>query len=95
MSWFTTLRSSISLLTSPSRAFSTTAVAAGKEYKLKTHQGAKKRWKAMPSGDFKRWKCSKTHNNSHLARARLHTLGLPSFANAGQRRQLKRLLPYA
>jgi len=94
MSWFSALRSSISLLSSPVRTFSTSSLlSAG--YKLKTHQGAKKRWNALSNGKFKRVRAGKTHINSHMSRIRLHNLGLPGFANAGQRRHLRKLLPYA
>ncbi|KZT51513.1 hypothetical protein CALCODRAFT_521311 [Calocera cornea HHB12733] len=94
MSWFATLRSSVSLLTRTSRTFSMSAVVE-KGYKLKTHQGTKKRWTALPNGQFKHWRPGKSHGNSSYARARLHELGQVRYSNAGQRRHLKKLLPYA
>lgn len=46
------------------RAFSTSASA--QKYKLKTHQGAKKRFKALPSGLFKRVRRSHHASASRL-----------------------------
>ncbi|GAA5936396.1 hypothetical protein JCM3775_000809 [Rhodotorula graminis] len=65
--------------------------------KLKTHQGAAKRWKALANGEFKRAKAGRVHLNSNgsMSRERLNRLGEPAFARPAWKKTLRRLLPYA
>jgi hypothetical protein len=37
-----------------SRLFSTSAILQGAKYKLKSHSGAKKRWRSLSGGNYKR-----------------------------------------
>ncbi|RHZ61843.1 hypothetical protein Glove_345g25 [Diversispora epigaea] len=64
-------------------------------YKMKTHSGAKKRWRVTGGGKLKRWRVGKSHLNTGVSRTRLRRLKKPAFATKGQRKILKRLLPYA
>ncbi|TNY19297.1 50S ribosomal protein L35 [Rhodotorula diobovata] len=88
-------------LLSPPRLFSSSApqllVRKPTKYKLKTHQGAAKRWKALANGEFKRAKAGRVHLNSNggMSRERLNRLGEPAFARPAWKRTLRRLLPYA
>ncbi|KAF5338875.1 hypothetical protein D9611_008796 [Ephemerocybe angulata] len=75
--------------------FSTTPVAeAG--YKLKSHSGAKKRWRSLGSGSaFKRGKACHSHNNVHKSSERKNRLSTTAYSNHTQTVNLnKRLLPY-
>ncbi|GAA6057982.1 hypothetical protein JCM3770_004598 [Rhodotorula araucariae] len=83
------------------RLFSATSAALlvrkPTKIKLKTHQGAAKRWKALANGEFKRAKAGRVHLNSNgsMSRERLNRLGEPAFARPAWKRTLRRLLPYA
>ncbi|EAU86068.1 hypothetical protein CC1G_07147 [Coprinopsis cinerea okayama7 len=75
--------------------FSTSPVAqAG--YKLKSHSGAKKRWRSLGSGTaFKRGKAGHSHLNAHKSAERKNRLSQTAYANPTQAANLrKRLLPY-
>ncbi|KAG5729689.1 hypothetical protein E4T56_gene1035 [Termitomyces sp. T112] len=77
------------------RLFSTTAVSqAG--YKMKSHSGAKKRWRSLASGvTFKRGKACHSHLNNSKSPARINRLGQTAYATDTQAVKLKkRLLPY-
>ncbi|KAJ3749757.1 hypothetical protein EV360DRAFT_89696 [Lentinula raphanica] len=96
-SWATsTLRSAYTL--SPiwrPRLFSTTTVAeAG--YKMKSHSGAKKRWRSLGSGtSFKRGKASHQHLNVSKPPARKNRLSTTAYSTPAQTHKLKKLLlPY-
>ncbi|KAF9483479.1 hypothetical protein BDN70DRAFT_799676 [Pholiota conissans] len=75
--------------------FSSTSVAeAG--YKMKTHSGAKKRWRSLPSGTaFKRGKAGHSHMNVSKSPVRKNRLSATAYSNATQTHKLKKLLlPY-
>lgn len=65
-------------------------------YKMKSHSGAKKRWRSLASGsDFKRGKACRSHLNVTKSPARINRLGTTAYATHTQAVQLKkRLLPY-
>ncbi|KIL63234.1 hypothetical protein M378DRAFT_187084 [Amanita muscaria Koide BX008] len=77
------------------RLFSTTtAVEAG--YKMKSHSGAKKRWRSLASGtSFKRPKAGHSHLNVTKSPARKNRLGNTAISTPTQTHKLKKLLlPY-
>ncbi|KAH9922854.1 uncharacterized protein BXZ73DRAFT_20433, partial [Epithele typhae] len=74
------------------RLFSTTA--APQFPKLKTHQGAKKRWRSMPSGVFKRGRSGRGHLNVSKTPSRINALGQPAYSSPSQTARLKKILPY-
>ncbi|CAK5284167.1 unnamed protein product [Mycena citricolor] len=77
------------------RSFSTTPVVeAG--YKMKTHSGAKKRWRSsVGSGKFKRGQAFRQHLHANKPPARLNRLGNTVFSTPTQTHKLKKvLLPY-
>ncbi|CAA7271319.1 unnamed protein product [Cyclocybe aegerita] len=77
------------------RLFSTSSVAeAG--YKMKSHSGAKKRWRSLASGSsFKRGKAGHSHLNVSKAPAQKNRLSTTAYSNAAQTHKLKKLLlPY-
>ncbi|KAF9454681.1 hypothetical protein P691DRAFT_189564 [Macrolepiota fuliginosa MF-IS2] len=80
---------------STGRLFSTTSVVeAG--YKMKSHSGAKKRWKSLASGSsFKRDKAYHSHLAVSKSPARKNRLSQTAYSNAAQTHTLKKiLLPY-
>ncbi|PCH40030.1 hypothetical protein WOLCODRAFT_136618 [Wolfiporia cocos MD-104 SS10] len=83
--------STAQLLASP-RFFSTTAVA--QKYKLKSHHGAKKRFKSIASGAFKRAHAGLVHKNVHKSPARKTRLGQTAYTSGSQTALLKKMLPY-
>ncbi|TFK52627.1 hypothetical protein OE88DRAFT_1657990 [Heliocybe sulcata] len=78
-------------LTSTARLFSSSAV----QQKLKSHQGAKKRWKAIANGTFKRAHAGHKHLNVHKSPSRKNHLAQTAYSNKTQTAHLKKLLPYA
>ncbi|KAF8964410.1 hypothetical protein BDZ97DRAFT_1700532 [Flammula alnicola] len=77
------------------RLFSTTSVAeAG--YKMKSHSGAKKRWRSLASGSsFKRGKAGHSHMNVSKPPARKNRLSQTAYSTSTQTHKLKKLLlPY-
>ncbi|EJF63481.1 hypothetical protein BD309DRAFT_862232 [Dichomitus squalens] len=74
------------------RLFSTSAVAQFP--KLKSHSGAKKRWRSIASGIFKRGKAGHKHLNVNKSPARKNALGQTAYSNPSQTSRLKKLLPY-
>ncbi|KAJ7459902.1 hypothetical protein FB451DRAFT_1045897 [Mycena latifolia] len=77
------------------RLFSTTSmVEAG--YKMKSHSGAKKRWRSSPgSKSFKRGQAFRSHLNASKSPARLNRLGNTAYSTPAQTHKLKKLLlPY-
>ncbi|KAJ3801573.1 hypothetical protein GGU11DRAFT_216996 [Lentinula aff. detonsa] len=91
-----TLRSTI--IPSPiwrPRMFSMTSVVeAG--YKMKSHSGAKKRWRSLGSGSsFKRGKANHQHLNVTKPPARKNRLSTTAYSTPAQTHKLKKLLlPY-
>ncbi|KAF8895485.1 hypothetical protein BD779DRAFT_1382198, partial [Infundibulicybe gibba] len=73
-----------------SRGFSTTpAVNAG--YKMKSHSGAKKRWRSLASGNaYKRGKAGHSHLNASKSPARINRLGATAYATEAQTHKLKK-----
>ena len=61
--------------------------------KLKTHSGAKKRFKKTATGKIKRKKCGKRHLNVSKAKNRLRGLSTSAYIFAGDERRINRLLP--
>ncbi|EMR11806.1 ribosomal protein L35 [Pneumocystis murina B123] len=51
---------------------------------LKTHSGTKKRWKALPSGKFKRRKAGKTHLNSGIIIEYIFSMEYLIYFNIGK-----------
>ncbi|KLO08672.1 ribosomal protein L35 [Schizopora paradoxa] len=76
-----------------SRTFSTSAVASFP--KLKTHQGAKKRWKAISSGAFKRAKAGHSHLNVSKRPDRKNRLSQLAYSSPTQTAILKKAMPYS
>ncbi|GBE85029.1 Putative mitochondrial ribosomal protein new15 [Sparassis crispa] len=62
--------------------------------KLKTHQGAKKRWRSLPSGLFKRPKAGHQHLNTRKSSARKNALSQTAYSHGSQTATLNKLLPY-
>ncbi|TEB39791.1 hypothetical protein FA13DRAFT_1724012 [Coprinellus micaceus] len=87
------LRSPLSF--NPARSFSMSPIVeAG--YKLKSHSGAKKRWRSLgASSVFKRGKAGHSHLNVHKAPGRKNQLSTTAYSTPRQTVNLnKRLLPY-
>ncbi|KAF5369480.1 hypothetical protein D9758_002751 [Tetrapyrgos nigripes] len=77
------------------RLFSTTSsVEAG--YKIKSHSGAKKRWRSLGSGNsYKHAHAAHTHKNQHKSPARKNRLAQTAYSTPAQTHKLKKLLlPY-
>ncbi|KAI0648132.1 hypothetical protein C8Q79DRAFT_906276 [Trametes meyenii] len=74
------------------RLFSTSAVAQFP--KLKSHSGAKKRWRSIASGIFKRGKAGHKHLNVNKSPARKNELSQTAYSHGSQTSRLKKLLPY-
>ena len=62
--------------------------------KMKTHSGAKKRFKVTASGRVKHKQAHKSHLLSHEATKRKRRLRGSKLVNEAQEAQVKRLLPY-
>ncbi|TDL23246.1 hypothetical protein BD410DRAFT_747299 [Rickenella mellea] len=77
----------------PARSFATSAVTH--LYKLKTHQGAKKRWRGLPNGLFKRGKAGHHHKNVTKTPGRKNRLGLTAYSTGAQTSNIRRAMPYA
>ncbi|KAH8114702.1 ribosomal protein L35 [Phellopilus nigrolimitatus] len=74
------------------RSFSTSAVS---EFpKLKSHSGAKKRWRAIANGHFKRAQAGHSHLNVTKRPGRKNCLGRTAYSNSTQKAILKKALPY-
>ncbi|EPQ54430.1 hypothetical protein GLOTRDRAFT_129790 [Gloeophyllum trabeum ATCC 11539] len=83
----------IGRLASTARLFSSAAVQQFP--KLKSHSGAKKRWRAIASGVFKRAHAGHKHLNVHKSPARKNKLAQTAYSHGSQTPKLKKLLPYA
>ncbi|KAJ7175912.1 hypothetical protein C8R46DRAFT_891269 [Mycena filopes] len=77
------------------RPFSTTSILEAK-YKMKSHQGAKKRWRSSPGlKSFKRGQAFRSHLNANKSPARLNRLGNTAYSTPAQTHKLRKvLLPY-
>ncbi|KIK99846.1 hypothetical protein PAXRUDRAFT_822297 [Paxillus rubicundulus Ve08.2h10] len=80
-------------LLSTSRTFSTSVIACFP--KLKSHSGAKKRWRAIASGKFKRAHANHSHLNVTKRPGRKNNLAQTAYSKTTQTATLKKLLPYA
>ncbi|TFK28062.1 hypothetical protein FA15DRAFT_665845 [Coprinopsis marcescibilis] len=90
------LRSSSSLFSANvlQRSLFSTSPVAEAGYKMKSHSGAKKRWRSVGS-TFKRAKAGHSHLNEHKSASRKNQLGGTAYATSTQATKLrKRLLPY-
>ncbi|KXS17877.1 hypothetical protein M427DRAFT_133052 [Gonapodya prolifera JEL478] len=84
------------LATSPQKSQSRGVAIFGKKYKLKTHSGAKKRFKPIANGQFKRWPSGGHHNKRKLRiKARRLKRKATLVSHAWQKKMLRRLMPYA
>ena len=63
--------------------------------KIKTHRAAAKRFFKTGSGQFKRFKAYKSHILEKKTPKRKRNLRKATLASAGDRRNLKKMLPYA
>jgi len=66
-----------------------------KSYKMKTHSGAKKRFRILGNGKFKRFKAGKRHLNTGVSRSKIRRLSNPVYSHPSQMNHLKKLMPYA
>lgn len=64
-------------------------------YKLKTHSGAKKRFKLSKSGKIKRWHANKSHILTKKSSKRKRNLRQGTFISKSDELSIKKLLPYA
>ncbi|KAI0697910.1 hypothetical protein BC835DRAFT_1269781 [Cytidiella melzeri] len=77
---------------SAARQFSTSTVL---QYpKLKSHSGAKKRWRSLSSGNFKRAHAYHSHLNVNKGSGQKHRLSKTAYSHDKQTVTLKKLLPY-
>ncbi|MGI8549933.1 MAG: 50S ribosomal protein L35 [Dehalococcoidia bacterium] len=63
--------------------------------KLKTHKGAKRRFKITGTGKILMAKGNKRHKKSAKSKRVLHSDDKMRQASPGQARRIKRLLPYS
>lgn len=61
--------------------------------KLKTHSGAKKRFKKTATGKIKRKKAGKRHLNIGKGNTRLRKLSESAYVFQGDERRINRLMP--
>ena len=62
--------------------------------KLKTHSGAKKRFKKTASGKIKRKKCGGRHLNVDKSESRMRRLTQSAYVFSGDEKRMNRLMPY-
>ena len=62
--------------------------------KLKTHSGAKKRFKRTGKGKIKRFHASKSHLLTHKARVRKRRLRKSTIVDTANKAQVEKLIPY-
>jgi large subunit ribosomal protein L35 len=63
--------------------------------KLKTNKGAAKRFRLTESGKIRRKKAYKGHILTKKNSKRKRELGKPDFVFSGEKKTVKRMLPYA
>ncbi|KAJ7672777.1 hypothetical protein B0H17DRAFT_947613 [Mycena rosella] len=92
---FLFLRSCVAQTSWAARPFSSTSVAEAL-YKMKSHSGAKKRWRSAPgSKSFKRGQAFRSHLNASKSPARINRLGNTAYSTPAQTHKLRKvLLPY-
>jgi len=66
-----------------------------KKYKIKTHTGAKKRFKLTKTGKVKRGHAYRSHILTKMSTKRKRNLRKGGYADATNTAALKRMLPYA
>lgn len=62
--------------------------------KLKTHRGAKKRFKLTSSGKIKRSKAFKNHILTKKTTSRKRKLDMPGLVSKADHERVKKMLPY-
>lgn len=65
------------------------------KYKIKTHTGAKKRFKLTKNGKVKRGKAFRSHILSKMSTKRKRNLRKTGYTDKTNTAVIKRLLPYA
>ena len=65
------------------------------KYKIKTHTGAKKRFKLTKNGKIKRGKAFRSHILTKMSTKRKRNLRKAAVLDQTNRRQMKRCMPYA
>ncbi len=63
-------------------------------YKMKTHSGAKKRFKVLKSGKVKRGQTRLRHLNSHMSSNTKRLLGAPAYVDPANMLQIRRCLVF-
>jgi large subunit ribosomal protein L35 len=63
--------------------------------KMKSHTGAKKRFKRTASGKFKYAHVFKRHRMARRTQKRIRHLRRPGYVNDAHQHQIEALLPYA
>jgi large subunit ribosomal protein L35 len=63
-------------------------------YKMKTHSGAKKRFKVLKSGKVKRGQTGMRHLNSHMSSKTKRLLGQPAYVHSANMLQIRRCLVF-
>ncbi len=66
-----------------------------KKYKIKTHSGAKKRFKLTKSGKVKRGMAYRSHILTKMSTKRKRKLRKGSYADKTNAKAIKLMLPYA
>lgn len=61
--------------------------------KMKTHSGAKKRFKKTGSGKYKRKKAGKAHILTKKTSRKKRKLGKPTLVNKTQKKDVEQMLP--
>ena len=64
------------------------------KYKIKTHTGAKKRFKMTKNGKLKRGKAFRSHILTKMSTNRKRNLRKGGYADATNAKVIKKLLPY-
>jgi large subunit ribosomal protein L35 len=62
--------------------------------KLKTHKGAAKRFKLTGTGKVKRGRSHLRHILTSKSKKRKRNLGSPALVSDGDKRKVKRMIPY-
>jgi large subunit ribosomal protein L35 len=62
--------------------------------KMKSHSGAKKRFKKTGTGKYKRKKAGKAHILTKKTSRKKRKLGKPTMVNKTQKKDVEQMLPY-
>lgn len=65
-----------------------------KNYKQKTHSGAKKRFRTTKSGKIKRDKANRSHILTKKTTKRKRQLRKPGYVSTADEKNIKKLIPY-